>query len=156
MKGLNLAEQGHVVNILPPQDISGGVTADVFKLENYSHATIILTVGASAAAFTKILVNEATAFDGSDATAIPFALYSEEADAGDTLGAREAVAAAGKTPSANDNITYVIEVDAAELSEGSPFIQLELTNGANSVIAAAVAILSGSRYAGDQSPTAIA
>ena len=125
-------------------------------MENHSHATIIVQVGVSAAAFTKIIVNECTSFAAAGATAIAHAIYKEETAAGDTLGARTAVAAAGTTPSANDTIFYVIEIDAAELSDGSPFIQLSLTNGANSVIGSAVAILTGSRYANEQSATAIA
>jgi len=148
-KGINIAEQCHVVNILPPVDITGGVTGDVFSMENFAHATIIVQVGVSAAAFTKIIVNECTSLAAADATAIAHAIYKEETALGDTLGARTAVLAAGTTPSANDNIFYVIELDASELSDGYGFVQLSLTNGVNSVIASAVAILSGSRYSGD-------
>jgi hypothetical protein len=156
MKGFHVAEAGHVVNILPPVDVTGGVTADRFNMKNYAHASIILQVGASAAAFTKILVNECDAATSGNSTAIPFKLYAEETAAGDTLGAAEAVAATGKTPSANDNITYVIEINASELSDGFNFVELELTNGSNSVIASAVAVLSGARYANAESATALA
>lgn len=156
MAGINVAEMGHVVNILPPVDISGGKTGDVFSMENYSHATIIVQVGVSAAAFTKILVNECTAFAGTNATAIAYNYYKEETASGDTLSAKTAATTAGVTPTANDNVFYVIEIDASELSDGYNFVQLQLTNGTNSVIASAVAILSGSRYAGTQSATAIA
>ena len=153
---INVAEQLHVVNIMPPIDITGGVDADVFSMANYKHATIILAIGVSAAPFTKILVNEVDNFAGDNPVAIPFALYKEETAAGDTLSAKEAVAAAGKTPSANDDITYVIEIDADELSDAKGFIEFSLTNGVNAVLASAVAILSGARYGGDQSATAIA
>lgn len=156
MKGFNIAEMGHVVNILPPIDITGGVTGDVFSMENYGHATIIVQVGVSAAAFTKILVNECTSLAAAGATAIAFNYYAETTAAGDTLSALTAATSAGVTPSANDTIFYVIELDASELSDGSNFVQLQLTNGTNSVIASAVAILSGSRYAGTLSPTTIA
>jgi len=156
MKGFVAAEQGHIVNILPPIDITGGATGDVFSMENHAHATIIIQVGVSAAAFTKIILNECTNFAAAGATAIAHSIYKEETAAGDTLGARTAVLAAGTTPSANDNIFYVIELDASELSDGYNFVQLSLTNGANSVIASAVVILSGSRYAEEQSATAIA
>lgn len=157
MQGFNIAEMGHIVNILPPINIAGGVECDVFSMENYAHATIIIQVGVSAAAFTKIIVKECTAIDGTGATAIAFSVYKEETAAGDTLGARTAVAAAGVTPHANDTIFYVIELDARELSDLSHFIEVELTNGSgNSVIASAVAILSGSRYAQGINPTAIA
>ena len=157
MQGFNVAEMGHVVNVIPPVDITGGKKGDIFSMENYAHATIIIQIGVSAAAATKILVNECTDFSGSDRTAIAHAIYKEETAAGDTLGARVAAAAAGETPSDNDTIFYVIELDARELSDGSQFVEVEITNAsANSVIASAVAILSGSRYGGDQSATAIA
>lgn len=158
MKGINIAEQCHVVNILPPIDITGGVYGDVFNMANFAHATIIIQVGVSAAAFTKILLAECLAATGHSGTAVPIAFnyYAEETAAGDTLGARTAVAATGITPSANDTIMYVIELDAAELSEGYNWVELHLTNTSNSVIASAVAILSGARFAGDQSATAIA
>lgn len=156
MRGIALAEVGHIVNILPPIDITGGKNGDVFSMENHSHATIIIQIGVSSAAFTKILVNECTSLAGAGATAIAFNVYKEETAAGDTLGARTAVTSAGLTPSANDTIMYVIELDAAELSDASHFVQLSLTNTTNSVIASAVAILTGARYGGEQSATAIA
>jgi hypothetical protein len=156
MSKIELAEEVHTVNILPPVDITGGAAGDVFTMKNHQHASIVVQVGASAAAFTKILVNACSDFAGSNAEAIPYRLRSEETAAGDTLGAKEDVAATGKTPAAADNIFYVIDIDGDELPDGKPFVQLSLTNGVNSVIASAVAILSGSRYAADQNPTVIA
>ena len=47
MKGINIAEALHVVNILPPQDVDGGKTSDVFSLKNHAHATIIVTCGST-------------------------------------------------------------------------------------------------------------
>lgn len=156
MKGINIAETCHVVNILPPIDITGGVVSDVFSLKNHAHATIIVQIGVSAAAFTALFVEKCDDFVPTTHTDIAFAVYKEETDSGDTLGSRVAVAATGLVPSANNNIMYVIEIDAAELGDGYPNLRLEITNGVNSVIASAVAILSGARYAGDQSATAIA
>lgn len=156
-KGINIAEECHVVNILPPVDITGGATSDVFSMKNYGHASIIVQIGVSAAAFTALFVEKCDDFVPTTHTDIAFYVYKEETAAGDTLGARTAcTAAAGLVPSANDNIMYVIELDAAELGDGTDKLRLEITNGVNSVIASAVAILSGSRYAGDQSATAIA
>lgn len=149
-------QDGHPVNILPPIDITGGKDSDVFSMKNYGHASICLQVGVSAAAFTKIILQACDDFTPSNTTDIAFRLYSEETAAGDTLAAVEAVAATGKTPSANDNIMYWIEIDADELPADKTCLRLHLTNGANSVIASAVAILSEARYSGDQSATAIA
>ena len=154
-KGINIAEQCHVVNIVPAVDITGGVTGDVFSMRDHSHASILVSIGVSAAAFTKIIVNQCQDFAATGATAIAHNIYKCETALNDVFGARTAVAAAGTTPSANDNIMYLIEIDAAELSDGYNFVQLSMTNGANSVIACSVAILSGSRYGADQNRTEI-
>jgi hypothetical protein len=153
--GVWLSEVGHFVNLLPAIDITGGKTGTRFSMANYAHASIFLSVGVSAAAFTKIIVNACTASSGGVATAIPYTLYPQETVAGDVMAAKEAVLAAGRTPSANDNIFYVIELDARELPEDSKWVELSLTNGANSVIASAVAILTGARYANPRSATVL-
>jgi hypothetical protein len=156
MKGFVLAEAGHVVQILPPQNISGGKTGQAFSMKTYQHASILVMIGAQAAAFTKILVNQCTDAAGSNAAAIPFALYAQETADADVLGARQQITAAGKTPSGNADIFYVIELDGSELSDGFPYVQVELTNGANADYGTIVAVLSGARFAEAQSPTAIA
>lgn len=152
------AQNGHIVNILPPVDITGGKTSQAFSLKNHTHATIIIQIGVSAAAFTKILIEECTDASGSGAAAIPFSIFVQETAGAshDVLGAKTAVTSAGYTPSANDNIFYVIEIGAGALDAGFSYLQVHLTNGANSVIASAVVVLSGARYAADQSPTVTA
>lgn len=150
------AEEGHWVNILPPVDITGGVTCDRFTMAKHNHASILIQVGVSAAAWTKIILNACTAATGGVATAIAYNIYKCETAASDVLGARTAVAATGLTPSANDSIMYVIELDASELPADSNWVELSLTNGVNSVIASAGALLSGSRYASPQSATVLA
>lgn len=156
-QGFNIAEQGHDVNVLPPIDINGGAVGDRFTMKNYGHASILVQIGVSGAAFTKIIVKECTLASGGTATAIAYSIYKEETAAGDTLGARTAVAAAGYTPSANDTIFYRIEIDARELSDGFEWLEVSLTNAsANSVLAAISAQLSGARHAYEQSDTAIA
>jgi hypothetical protein len=155
MKGFVAAEMGHLVNIIPPIDITGGANGQAFSMKKYQHATILVQVGVSAAAFTKIIVNACTDAAASNPTALAYSVYKQETAGAshDVLGARTAVTSAGLTPSANDNIFYVIELDAAELPDGSPYVQVQLTNTTNSVIASAVAILSGARFAETQSPT---
>jgi hypothetical protein len=155
MKGFVIPEMAHPVNILPPIDITGGVTSDVFSMKGYGHVDIVLQVGVSADAFTKIIVEECDDFVPTTHTDRAFNVYKCETDSGDVLGAKTAVAATGLTPSANNNIFYVISIDAAELTEGYPNLRLELTNGANSVIASAMAYLSGGIQKAS-SPTQIA
>ncbi len=156
MKGMVITEQGHIVNALPPVDIAGGALSDRFSMKHHGHATIIVQVGVSAAAFTKILVNECTAASGGSRTAIAFRYAAEETSNGDTLSSLADAAATGVTPAADDDIFYAIELDASELSDGSEWVEVELQNGSNSVIASVVAILSGSRYQNDQNDTVLA
>jgi hypothetical protein len=155
-KGFFAAQDGHIVSVLSPQNISGGVTGQLFNMESYHHASIIIQLGAQAAAAIKILLNACTDSSGDGATAQPFRIFTQETagTANDVLSTKQSVLAAGYTPSGNANIFYVIEIDADELPAGSPFVQLQITNGANVDYASAVAVLSGGRYTGDQSATA--
>jgi len=155
-KGFYFSQEGHFVNALPPVDITGGKFSDVWSMKNYQHATIVIQIGVSAAAFTKIILNACDDFVPTTRTAIAYNQYAEETAAGDTLAAKVAVAAAGQTPTANDNTVYIIEIDASDLPQGSPNLEVSLTNGANSVIASVGVFLSGARYAEDLSATAIA
>jgi hypothetical protein len=154
-KGIYTAQEEHLVNILPPVDITGGKTGQPFFLGRHGHATIVLAIGVSAAAFTKIIVNACSDAAADNPVAIPFSLFTQETSGAgnDVLSGLTAVPAAGYTPSANANIFYVIELDADQLPAGKPYVQLDLTNGANSVIASAVALLSGARYENDKSDT---
>lgn len=157
MPGTNIAEQFHVVNIIPPVSITAAKLSDVWSMENYSHCSIIVTCGATDADAGFITIEECDDFTPTNDTAIDFYYYAETTDAGDTLGARTlAVAATGIDVSANDNITYVIEIDAAQLSDGYPCLQLKWSIPGGATLISAVAILSGARYGGTESPTAIA
>jgi hypothetical protein len=157
MKGIVLAQQAHAISILAPVDITGGKTGRWASLANYGHITFFIPVGVSAAAWTKIIVLGANSAAGAGATAIAFDLYTSETTTVDLLASRQRIAAAGYTPSAVDDIFYVIELDAsdvvAQLGETFQYVTVQLTNGVNSVIAAIFGVLSGSRYAGDASPS---
>ncbi len=157
-KGLYLAQDVHTVNVLPPVDVTGGKTSQAVNMAGAAHLSFILQLGVSAAAVTDVTVQAGTATAAvgaavAGAVAIPFDLFKQETAGAnnDVLSTRTPTAAAGFVPSANDGIFYVIEIDADQLPAGSPYVQLGIANGANSVIASAVAILSGMRYAGDQS-----
>lgn len=150
------AEEGHVVNIIAPIDINGaGASSDVFSMEGYSHATIILQLGVTGAAST-VTLKECDNFTPTTATAIAFSYYSETTAAGDTLSGKTAATTAGFATSTNDGVMYVIEVDAADLTDGYPNLQLCLTDPSAATLASAVAVLSGARYAESTSGTAIA
>ena len=158
MKGFNTAEEGHPMILLHPVSYSGATNSDVFSMAKHAHASIIVALGVTDADAGNITVEECTAADGTGATAIEFNYYAEETALGDTLGARTAVATAdaatGIDVSANDNIFYVIELDATELSEDSPFVRIALSAPGGAQLGAITAVLSGARYAKEQSATA--
>ena len=160
MKGFVVAEAGHIVNILPPINATGGVKCQAFSMRDYQHVSILISLGIQAAAMTTIqlFAGTATALTGAsvaNATAIPFSVYKQETSGinYDVLGPRVVVPATGLVPSGNSNIFYVIELDGQELPSGYPWVQLVITNGTNAVQAAAIAFLSGARLAEVQSPT---
>lgn len=157
MKGINISEQLHVINILPPQDVDTGKNSLVFSMKNHSHATIIVTCGSTNADAGNITVEACDDFTPTNDEAIGFSYYKEETAAGDTLTAKQtAVAATGIDVSENDNTTYVIEIDASELPAGYPNLYLKWSDPGGATFGSAVAILSGSRYAGSENATAIA
>jgi hypothetical protein len=156
MKGFYPANEGHVVNILPPQDVSAGVSSDVFSMGMYSHATIIVQAGSTNADAGNVILEECDDFTPTTHTDIAFTYYAETTAAGDTLGAKTAAAATGIDVSANDNIMYVIEVDASQLTEGYNKLRISWSACGGATYGSAVAILSGARYASDQSATVIA
>ena len=154
-KGLNIAECCHLVNILPPRDEDTVQTPEVFSMANHSHVSIIIQLGVTGAAST-VTVLACDNFTPSNTSAIAFSYYAEATASGDTLGARTTVSSAGFATSTNDGVMYVIEIDAAELPAGYPNLELVFSDPGTATFISAVAILSGARYGGDQSLTAIA
>ena len=158
MKGITIAEECHVINALPPVSANAGKTSDYWSMENYSHASIIVTLGA-AVAVEQVLVYQSETDAGVGEDAITFKYYSETTASGDVLDrvAGLATAAGFATASAGTaNTMHVIEVDASELAEDHPFMCVKLTVAAADQLTAVIVILSGSRYAEESSVTALA
>lgn len=152
---MNLAETMHFVNAVAPVDVNSGVSSDVWSMKNHSHATIIIQLGVTGGA-TTLTIESADDFTPSNTTALAFAIYKEETASGDTLGARTAVTTSGVALSTNDGVFYVVEVDAPELTAGEPNMRAVLSDPSGATFGSVLAILSGARYAQDQSATAIA
>ena len=156
-QGFSVGEgQGHYVLGVAPVDIDAGAqTSDAFKMTNYSHATIIISLGVTGAAST-VTVKENTDASGTGATAIAFSYYGEATAGGDTLGARTSATSSGFATATTDGIFYVIELDATELSDGSEWVTVHLSDPGAATFASIGVVLSGARYAEVEAPTAIA
>lgn len=156
MPGFVLAESGHVVQALAPVDITGGANSRGVLLRNWAHASIIVGIGASAAAPTSIKVQACSNATGTGATDVGFSYYAELAAGADTdvLGARVTVAATGITSvDADDGVFYVIEIDAREVPASLPYIRVAIAAPASAIIAHVTFILSGGRFQQVSSPT---
>lgn len=152
MRGFNIVEVGHVVQILKPQAVAtsvGTVTSEFFNMENWGRANIILEIGERISGSLVLLVRDSTSATVGDSTARAFSLYPESATpASDVPGARTAVAATGHTLVGTvDNVFAVIDINAQDLTDGSPWVGIQLTGfGSVADVLAAYAILSGGRH----------
>ena len=155
--GFSIGEgQGHYVLGVAPVDIDAGAqTSDAFSMKNYTHASVLISLGVTGAAST-VTVKESTDASGSGATAIAFSYYAEETAAGDTTGARTDATASGFATSTNDGVFYIIEIDAEDLSDGSEWVTIHMSDPGAATFASIGVILSGARYAEVEAPTAIA
>lgn len=155
MKGINIAEQCHVVNGLGPVDIGGvAKTSDYVDTSLYSHINIIVTTGVvtNTATFT---LYESDDSAGTTKTAIDFDYYAETTAAGDTPAARTATASAAGFATGTANTTlFIIDLDASALTDGYPYLAV-VTDTAAAALVAVTFVLSGTRYGQELTPTAI-
>lgn len=155
MAGFNVVENGHVVTLLAPQYLGAAGTSDIFSMKDWSHASIIVLGGAGSA--TTLTLYECQGFGGTGATLIGFRYAQEETAAGDVVDAVLATATtAGVAIGTATGIFTVIELDAAELSDGYQYVRLNASDPGTSKLIGAVAILSGGRFQKDITATAIA
>lgn len=155
------AEEGHVAQLLAPADIHGGVsTTNPVSMVEYDHATVVVEIGANGtgASNPTLTVLGATDSGGATTSAIGFASYSDVSGTGDALGARVNNTSSGLTLDlTNADTIHVLEVDAAELPDGYPYLVVKITDpaGSSAVMCGITGVLSGARYANVQSPTAL-
>jgi hypothetical protein len=174
MNGFNIAEAGHVVNLLPPQNITGDSSGSpinpAFSMKNYKHASILIAFGAEATQdATTLILYLCSSAAGANPVAIPFNCYVQAAGGAgnDVLGSIQNVPSTGLVLSASNapaNGLIVIEIDANELEAATggalggslgvdSYIGIGLGSPAAADYAAILVVLSGARYANVSSPT---
>ena len=168
----HLSTKRKIINLVQPHDMNAtGLTTstcDIFSMENYDKATIIMQFGVVNASATlgTLTIEKCTDVAGSNNTAMAFTYRTEGTAAGDTLDAITAATSSGvamATPlGVVDGTLCVIEIRAEELAPAHASttnyscISLLMGCSAHSVLVSAVAILEGSRYKNSALPTAIA
>ena len=152
-KGFVVAEEGHVVQLLTPQDLSAATSSEVFSMANWQHASIICLRGAGSA--STIQVEECDDFTPTNAATMTFKYAYERTAAGDTLTALATATTAGIAHTTSTGELLVIEIDADELSDGYECVRIKCSAVGTS-LSGWVAILSGGRFQEDITATAIA
>ncbi len=156
-RGIYVAQECHVVNLIPPVSLAATTTSNKFNMKAWQHATIIIQLGVHGAS-PVVTLNSSDNGSPENTTAIPFNLHKCEtaygATNGDVLGARVAVPATGFTPAGTSNIFEVIELDAATLPAGQGFVEVVLTSP-TTCLTSVVVILSAGAYEHDQSETVL-
>jgi hypothetical protein len=157
MKGFVIAEQAHVAVGQYPVAVSGLSTLDAVNMEGYGHLTAIITTGAANGADIVITAYASTDSAATSADLIAFNYYQETTASTDILGPRTLNSTTALTMgnSGVANLLAVIEIDASELPDGHNWVNLTESAGVSTTPFSVVYILSGSRYAGPESPTVI-
>ncbi len=141
-KGFVIAEQGHVVQMIIPADVTAAVTSEVMNMENWGHATILVHGGAGSA--LTITVSDADSFAASGATMV-FRYAIELTAAGDTATELAWATTAGVALGTATGDYLIIEVDADELGDGFNYLMIN-ASAAGTKILGAMAVLSGGRF----------
>jgi hypothetical protein len=153
-----LCEEFKIVPLQQPEDAGAGAeTFDSFCMKNYSHATLILLFGDNTA--DNILTIYEGATDGDLAAAITFSYRATaaicKAANADVLGTETTSAALTITAATYEDMMLVVEIDAAELTDGYDWITAKLDGSATEQFIAAVAVLYP-KYQGAALHTALA
>ena len=155
-KGFNIVEDGQIVTLYNPVDrnANGADSPVILLMENYTHASIIISYGADPQIAGVITVESIDDTAVSTATEINFRYYryntSQILANGDVPGALTwtTTAADGLIPTAAGvPIVYAIELDAEELVPGDIGFRLCMVDPGAACVVGATAILSGARYA---------
>lgn len=137
-----------IINAMPPHSTDGGLAGvcAYADLKNFSHITIVVQTGVGAPA-TVTIEKDANGSGGGTAIAFSYRLCTTAYNVADSDKLAEdvlIVGAGGFAMSGTDNTYAVIELDAAVLGTGYPFVRAAVSAvaGVHSVIY----ILSGARY----------
>ena len=157
---MQLSQVAKIVGCGAPIDTNGaGLSGDIVGLKGYDHVTLIVYVGNVAGDIT-LTVEECDNVTPSNNTAIAFNYRKASAGAAGSSeldGALTAATTSGITIAAasDDNKIIVVEIDAAELSSGYPYVRAVLSDPSAAGLATIIAILSQARYLKDVPLTAI-
>ena len=156
---MRFSERHGIVFVSKPADSGGSaVTGDSINMGKYAHVTFLVQHGALTGG-ANVLTVKSGATDGTQTTSETFYYRLADADQGgagaDNYAAWQSSSSLTLTAATYDNKLLIIEMDAAALTDGQPFLTIEESGVANPGLISIVAILSEPRYAAHDMPTAI-
>ncbi len=154
---MRLSERFGVVNLMKPADNQGGVVNDSFTMTDFNHAMIILSCGSLTGNAVLTVNSGATAAAKTTAETFNYRLADADqaATGADNYADWSTSASLTLTATTYDNKILIIEIDGPAMTDGQPWITVDLDSTASTHFSSAVAILSEARYASNDVPTAI-
>lgn len=155
---MRLAEQNKIVHCLEAEDHAAGVDGDSVSMEQYNHVSFIIGFGELTGDAILTINSGATA--GTKTTAETFKYRACATDlksaGGDLLAAETTSAALTLTAATFEDRFIVIEMDAADFTDGQFWITPAISSAASEIFCSIVAVMSEPRFAQNVPPTAIA
>lgn len=141
--GNMLSENYNLVHLIEPQDHqSAGIDGDSFHAGRVNHFAILVTFGELTANSILKVFSGATA--GTKTTAETFRYRVSDAAlktaTGDTFTDWATSAALTLTAASYEDFMLVIEMDSDELTDGQPWVTLEIDSTASELLVSAVAV----------------
>jgi len=155
---MRLSEKYKVVGLGTSADFNAGFTADSINMTNFHNVMFVLTFGAITGAGPFVLTIKSGASAGVQTTAETFAYrYGSAAQGAATADVYTAWATSAGLNMVVATLTtrcFIVEIEAAALTAGQPWLTLAFDGGADSGLVGAVAILVP-RYCANAIATAI-
>lgn len=155
---MRLSEMHGIVYGLKPGDHQAGAVGDSILMESYR--TVAFLIAFAAITGDAVLSIYSGASDGTKTTQETFnyrlADAAQAAAGADGYGNWATSTALTLTAATYQNKILLVEVDAQALTDGQPWVTLDLDAAASALNAAVVAILSGARYQAHDMPGALA
>lgn len=155
---VGIFSQTHFINVglaAAADSLTGTKSTDIVNTEHFSRVTFILMRAVGTTGTSTLTVEACSTNSGTGAEAVAYKSRTG-AETGAALGALTDRAAAGYATVAGSNQIDVIEVDAAVLPDGKPFVRLTMVEVVDDpVLAGVLTILSGAAYEQAVLPSAI-
>lgn len=96
-RGFNMVQEGHIVSLISPGSISGGVSGQVFSMKRAAKCSIALSWGALTAGQGAVTLSACTDLAGDNAVPLAFDLYQQigSGPGNDVYQPRQAVSSTG-------------------------------------------------------------